>query len=600
MPITYLTVAFREKDAVKALGARWDGEARKWYVPEGKDLSAFALWLPAGAQPAADLVVAGNAPAVVSAGSDLTASSTGVPLSRLLAGVAQAVSDAFAAGVWTTAEVLRVSGKGGHVFLELSERDSNGQVLAKANATIWARTAQAIIPAFEQATGAMLADGIKLMVRARPVFKPQFGFSLDIDAIDPAYTLGDLEARKRDIRERLKREQLFGRNKALPAPWDFTTFIVVSPHAAAGLGDFAKEADRLVQAGLCRIHYVHSRFQGEGAAGEIRQAMADALADLEPQGLPDAVVIIRGGGAVNDLAWLNDYDLARFICECPVPVLAGIGHERDDTLVDEVAHTRFDTPSKVIAGIEQHIVRRAREAQAGFDAVMALAMQATDRATTRTTQLQQSIRQNAMATIAQARATGAETVAAIRLGTTQRVHQAARDTAGYLADVRTGATQSLADARHRVPTAMHTVRTAAFAAVGNARVQLAASHPATLDRARVDLSRARTALDTSMQAVIERSRQAVRAADTGAEALVREIAGQGPEKTIGRGFAMVRTPDGKTLTTAQAAARATHIEVRFHDGAIGATVTGHRADGAQAPAPTPLQADDQDGTQELP
>jgi exodeoxyribonuclease VII large subunit len=598
MPNTYLTVPFREKDAVKALGARWDGDARKWYVPEGKDLGAFALWLPAGAQPVGELAAIASAP-VVPVGGDGQAPAQGMPLSRLLAGVAKAVTDAFATGVWTTAEVLRVSGKSGHVFLELSERDTDGQVLAKANATIWARTAQQIIPAFEQATGATLSDGIKLMVRARPVFKAQYGFSLEIDAIDPAYTLGDLEARKRDIRERLQREGLYGRNKQLPAPWDFVTLLVVSPYQAAGLGDFAKEADRLARAGVCRFQYVHSRFQGEGAADEILQALEDALAALGPASQPDAVIIIRGGGAVNDLAWLNDYALARFICECPVPVLAGIGHERDNTLVDEVAHTRFDTPSKVILGIEQHIVRRAREARASFDTVVGLAAQASDRATTRTAQLQQIIRHGAVSTLASARTTAAEAMSTIRLGATQRVDRASHDTAGFLGSVRTGTTHALAQAGHQVPALMQTVRTAAFAAVGAARVQLAAAHPATLDRAKVDLSRARTTIQTAMQAVIERSRLAVRAADASAEALVREVAGQGPEKTIGRGFAMVRTPDGKTLTTAQAAARQQDIEVCFHDGAVSATVTGHHGH-APASLATTTQTGNQDGTQELP
>ena len=225
---------------------------------------------------------------------------------------------------------------------------------AQARAVIWQSMASAILPAFEQATGAQLAPGIKLLVRARPVFKAQYGFSLDIDAIDPDYTLGELEARKRDIRARLQAEGVFAANKQLTPPWDFNAVLVVAPTGGAGLGDFQAEADRLQSHGICRFTYALSRFQGEGAPMEIRHALQQALGqgtDTSPSPF-DAVVILRGGGAVNDLAWLNDYGLARLICDMPIPVFTGIGHERDTTVLDEVAHARYDTPSKVIAGIE--------------------------------------------------------------------------------------------------------------------------------------------------------------------------------------------------------------------------------------------------------
>ena len=201
----------------------------------------------------------------------------GIPLSRLLNGVAQAVAAAYASGVWTVVEVLRVSSQKGHVYLEVSERDGDGRVLAKASAVIWANTAARILPEFETATGAILADGLKLLVRARPDFKAQYGFMLEIDAIDPAYTLGDLEARKKEIRDRLRRDGVFDLNRLLGAPWDFRTVLVVAPQGAAGLGDFQKESDRLARFGLCRFIYLYSRFQGEGAAGEIAATLRDFL-----------------------------------------------------------------------------------------------------------------------------------------------------------------------------------------------------------------------------------------------------------------------------------------------------------------------------------
>ena len=346
---TYLNVPFRERNEAKAKGARWDSETRKWFVPIGRDLEPFTSWLPVD-------------PAKL-ASQDLTEQGKGVPLSQLLAGVATAVEQAFRQGVWTTAEVVRVDGDT-HAYLELAERDAEGTLIAKARAIVWGRDVERVLGTFQRATGVRLAAGIKVLIRARPEFSAQYGLTLHVDAIDPSYTLGDLEAKKRQIREQLKADGIFERNRQLPTPWDYRALLVVSPPRAAGLGDFARDADRLQRHGLCQAVYAHSRFEGEGAPASIREAIEAALAAWPAQALPDAIVIIRGGGAVNDLAWLNDYELARFICLSPVPVLTGIGHERDSTILDEVAHQRFDTPSKVVAGIQALIVKRARESQA--------------------------------------------------------------------------------------------------------------------------------------------------------------------------------------------------------------------------------------------
>ena len=355
---TYLNVPFRERNEAKAKGARWDGETRKWFVPIGRDLEPFTSWLPVD-------------PAKL-ASQDLTDQNKGVPLSQLLAGVATAVEQAFRQGVWTTAEVVRVDGDT-HCYLELAERDSEGTLIAKARAIVWGRDVERVLGTFQRATGVRLAAGIKVLIRARPEFSAQYGLTLHVDAIDPSYTLGDLEARKRQIREQLKAEGIFERNRQLPAPWDYRALLVVSPPRAAGLGDFAREADRLQRHGLCQAVYAHSRFEGEGAPASIREAIEAALATWPADTLPDAIVIIRGGGAVNDLAWLNDYELARFICLSSIPVLTGIGHERDSTILDEVAHQSFDTPSKVVAGIQALVVKRARESQAAFDEVVGYA-----------------------------------------------------------------------------------------------------------------------------------------------------------------------------------------------------------------------------------
>ncbi|MDD2728666.1 exodeoxyribonuclease VII large subunit [Malikia sp.] len=547
MSATYLNVPFRDKDSAKALGARWDPAQRQWYVPPGRELAPFAAWLPADLAGTAgsELPPAPLAPAsalvpdhhLTSLGRSLSASEPApayaspasqpaLSLSQLLAGVAQVVTQAFPAGVWTLVEVVDARLRNGHVYLELSERDASGQPLAKANAMVWASTASRILPEFERATGATLGPGIKLLVRARPNFKPQYGFSLEIDAIDSGYTLGDLEARQREIRERLQREGLYTRQQRLDPPWDYQRVLVIAPEGGAGLGDFQAEASRLQQHGVCRFDYAYSRFQGEGAAAEIRSILLLALQGLVAAKRPDAVVIIRGGGAVNDLAWLNDYELARTICELERPVLTGIGHERDNTLLDEVAQQRFDTPSKVVAGIEQQIVRRAAEARAHFETIARLCQRC----------------------IAQARieAQQAESL------------------------VRALAWRQLDAARHRVPAAWSEVQAQARRLLRAAREQSQLRLHQIGERADVAVRLAGESAARSLQEVAGGSRQALRQARQDSRALMREIAGQGPEKTLARGFAIVRDAAGHTLQRAAELKPGQALQIQFHDGRVDA------------------------------
>jgi exodeoxyribonuclease VII large subunit len=472
-------------------------------------------------------------------------------------------------------EVVEARPRNGHVYLELSERDASGSVLAKANAMIWATSANKILPEFEKATGASIAPGIKLLVRARPVYKPQYGFSLEIDAIDPDYTLGDLEARKREIRTRLLQEGIFEANKKLPAPWNYTAVLVIAPQGAAGLGDFQAEAKRLERFGICRFVYATSRFQGEGAATEIREELLSALEHWKDSGMsePDAVVIIRGGGAVNDLAWLNDYALARAICELPIPVLTGIGHERDSTILDEVAHTRFDTPSKVVAGIEQIIKKRVQEAKGNFDTLTSVARQTLSLARGQLVNLQVSVRADAIRHLALAKQETVALIGDIRLEAVRTIHDAKQESRNLITDVRHNAHQRLAIAKQDVPALLTEIRSEAHAAVKTARTLTASKLDAVTDRATLDIRRTNDAIRENIQMIGQFSKRAIVDATTNATALFREIAGQGPEKAMSRGFAIVRDREKKTITSAEQVTPGLPIEIQFRDGRVGALVT---------------------------
>lgn len=572
---TFLDVPFKEKDEAKALGARWDAGAKKWYVPAGTDLALFSAWLPAGSKASAPVAKPSTADLVSPSfgeATELAVGKKGINLSQLLAGVAQAVAQAFRSGVWTIVEVVEARTKNGHVYLELSERNADGNVLATARASIWANTASKILPEFERATGASIAPGIKLLVRAKPVFKAQYGFGIEIDAIDPEYTLGDLEARKREIRTRLKQDGVIDANKRLPAPWDYNAILVIAPQGAAGLGDFQTEAERLESFGICRFVYAHSRFQGEGAPQEIRQVLLAAMSRWTGAP-PDAVAIIRGGGAVNDLAWLNDYELAKTLCTLLVPVLTGIGHERDNTILDEVAHTRFDTPSKVIGGIEQVIRKRVSDAKASFEQMTSLANRAIHAARAKTEQRFAAIQSGATRQIGAARQQTTELMSELRLSATNTLHDAKQTTHQLMSDVRHEAHQGLTDAQRQVPALMAEIRTEAANVLNVARTISTNRLESIRDRAQLDLVRSREGIQLELRDVSTYARRALIDAKTTSTALFREIAGQGPEKTLGRGFAIVRNAEGKPVT-AKADVQAGHaIDIEFRDGHVATQAT---------------------------
>lgn len=285
-------------------------------------------------------------------------------LSEYLATVQEVIRVTFDEAIWVKAEIRNLSIKGGHYYLELAEKEEDSdKVIASCKATIWKFSAAKMVLKFERESGVELSRDLNVLIKVKAVFSPQYGFSVNIEAIDSSYTLGDIARRYQQILERLTSEGLLNKNKLLPAPFDIQNVLVIAPENAAGLGDFKKDADALDQAGVCHFVYHTATFQGNTAATSISEALANALRqwakDLNTP--PDLIVIIRGGGAVNDLAYLNDYNLAALLCKRSVPIWVGIGHEKDRTILDEVANRSFDTPSKVIGGIRNLIVERAQD-----------------------------------------------------------------------------------------------------------------------------------------------------------------------------------------------------------------------------------------------
>ena len=285
-------------------------------------------------------------------------------LSEYLNTVQEVISVAFDEPVWVKAEIRNLSIKGGHYYLELAEKEEDtDKVIASCKATIWKFSAAKMVLKFERESGIELSRDLNVLIKVKARFDPQYGFSVNVEDIDSSYTLGDIARRYQQILERLTSEGLANKNKLLPTPFDIQNVLVIAPENAAGLGDFKKDADALDKAGVCHFVYHNATFQGNTAAVSIAESLANALRQWarEFNAAPDLIVIIRGGGAVNDLAYLNDYDLAALLCKRSVPIWVGIGHEKDRTILDEVAHRSFDTPSKVIGGIRNLIVERTQE-----------------------------------------------------------------------------------------------------------------------------------------------------------------------------------------------------------------------------------------------
>ncbi len=293
-------------------------------------------------------------------------------LSELLAYVGQVVARGLPGAVWVRAEIASVTDRR-HLYLDLVQASEDGEV-AKCRATVWARERFSLEGKFRRATGGTLTAGLKVLLFAEATFHEQYGFSLNVLDVAPEFTLGDAALRLAEHRETLVREGVYGLNRLLVAPEDFGRFAVIAPREAAGLGDFRREIDPLQSAGVLRPVYLEATFQGRDAAPSLLRAAGEARVLHEQEPL-DALVVLRGGGAVTDLAWLNDLAFARALATFPAPVITGLGHARDDTLPDEVAHTRVDTPSKAAALIVRTVAGAAAQAQEDARTIRAHATQ---------------------------------------------------------------------------------------------------------------------------------------------------------------------------------------------------------------------------------
>ncbi len=266
------------------------------------------------------------------------------------------VDDYFYDPVWIQAELSSVSERGPHCYLEFVQKSERGNTfIAKARGQVWGNNWTLLRRHFEQTTGQPLSAGMQVMVQVKVTFHEQYGFSLNVIDINPTYTLGDIARRRQEIMRRLEEEGVVNLNKELELPRLVRRVAVISSEGAAGWGDFLNQLRGNAYGLSYDVRLFPAVMQGDRVEQTVIDALDSIAAELDRW---DVVVIVRGGGATSDLTGFDNLRLAENVANFPLPVITGIGHERDDTVIDMISHTRVKTPTAaaefiIRLGVEQ-------------------------------------------------------------------------------------------------------------------------------------------------------------------------------------------------------------------------------------------------------
>ena len=252
---------------------------------------------------------------------------------------------------WVEAELSECRENHGHCFLELIQKDERSTTpVAKASARCWASKWMIIRPYFERTTGQQLHAGMKVLLKVKAQFHEAYGFSWMVTDIDPTYTLGDMARKRQEIISQLKAEGVFDLQKELRLPLFCQHIAVISSETAAGYGDFCNQLADNPYGFQFQTQLFPAIMQGE----EVEQSIINALERIYNYQF-DCVVIIRGGGATSDMSGFDTLALAENVANFPLPIITGIGHDRDECILDMVSHTRVKTPTAAAAFLVDHL-----------------------------------------------------------------------------------------------------------------------------------------------------------------------------------------------------------------------------------------------------
>jgi exodeoxyribonuclease VII large subunit len=254
---------------------------------------------------------------------------------------------------WVEAELSECRENRGHCYMELIQKDElSATPVAKASAKCWASKWLMIRPYFERITGQRLVAGMKVLLKVYAQFHEAYGFSWIVNDIDPTYTLGDMARKRQEIINQLKAEGVFDLQKELSLPLFCQRIAVISSETAAGYGDFCNQLADNPYGFKFQTQLFPATMQGEGIERSIIEALNNINAVCDDY---DAVVIIRGGGATSDMAGFDTLALAENVANFPIPIITGIGHDRDESILDMVSHTRVKTPTAAAAFLIDHL-----------------------------------------------------------------------------------------------------------------------------------------------------------------------------------------------------------------------------------------------------
>jgi exodeoxyribonuclease VII large subunit len=265
--------------------------------------------------------------------------------------VREAIEDALPMEYWVEAELSECRESRGHCYMELIQKDEQTATpIAKASAKCWANKWLTIRPYFERTTGQQLHAGMKVLLQVYPQFHEAYGFSWIVTDIDPTYTLGDMARKRQEIIQKLKAEGVFDLQKELQLPVFCQRIAVISSQTAAGYGDFCNQLADNPYGFKFETQLFPAIMQGEG----VEQSIISALEQIYDMPF-DCVVIIRGGGATSDMSGFDTLALAENVANFPIPIITGIGHERDESILDMISHTRVKTPTAAAALLIDHL-----------------------------------------------------------------------------------------------------------------------------------------------------------------------------------------------------------------------------------------------------
>lgn len=258
---------------------------------------------------------------------------------------------------WVQAELAECRENRGHCYMELvqKEEDSNTPI-ARASAKCWKTTWMMVRPHFERETGQTLHAGMKVLLKVYAQFHEAYGFSWIVTDIDPTYTLGDLARRRQQIIVQLKQEGVFDLQRELQLTLFAKRIAVISASTAAGYGDFCRQLEENEYGFRFEVTLFPATMQGEAVEKSIIAALNNIYEQID---LFDVIVIIRGGGATSDLSGFDTLALAENVAQFPLPIITGIGHDRDESILDMVAHQHVKTPTAAAALLIDHLKRVA-------------------------------------------------------------------------------------------------------------------------------------------------------------------------------------------------------------------------------------------------